>query len=879
MNAPRPPVPVRLYARAARLLGDLSDEAAAAFADLYDEHRARGRRAAAGVCLRAGVDLVRAVARIHRPRPLRALGQDLRWALRRVRRRPAVSVVIVASMGLAIGANTAAFSVVNAFLLRSWSTDGVDRVVRLREDHARPGDPPDVRGFTLANLGSWRRANTVLDAIAAGTGTSATLTLDGRPERVAAGVVTANFFDVIGIRPAIGRTFTAEEDSPARRDAVILGDALWRTRFGADPGVLGRSIDLNGRARVVVGVMPRGFRHPYQSDLWVPLGYREDAADTTGVYAPARLKPGVSLAQANTELDAMARRLHDANPAPTTPFGAQATWLRPEMLGRLPGVLYALGAAALLVLLIATANVTNLLLAQGLDQQTETAVRAALGATRGRLLRQHVTYSLLVSGLGAVAGLLLTFWSVRPLVGLSPLYGAGEFDIEPRLDWPTLGVTAGLALVVGLVVGVVPSLRASRAGTSDVLRASGRSGTLSAGSRRWLRGLVVAELALAFVLLAGAAVMGQGLLAMARDTWGLDRHHALTFDVAFSNARYPDRDRRAAFLADLVARLDRLPGASAAAATTTAPFFAGTEAAVFNVDGVEPPARGGFLSHSRTVTPGYFAAAGIPIVAGRDFDDRDRTDAAPVVVVSQSFADRYWPGRSPIGRRVRRGAADGPWPWMEVIGVVGSIRENGDLDIPAGDAWYLPYRQATSGPLDQVTVVVRTTGSPLDLLPAARAAVSALDAQLPISDTVTLDDRFARYTATERLTTTLTGALGAVGLFLAAIGVYGVLAFSLSRRLPELGIRAALGAAPSAVRALILREALGLAIAGLGAGALLAVGVVPRLDADLFPTGTSTALALVRAMAGTAMTALVSSLIPAARAARVPPIGAMRGGA
>jgi putative ABC transport system permease protein len=283
--------------------------------------------------------------------------QDVRWSLRTLRKRPAIGIVVILSIGLAIGATTAAFSVVNAFMLRSWNADGMDRVVRVREDFARPGQPADVRGFSPASLGAWRRENTVFEGLAAGTGSSATLVDGGRADRVSAGIVSANFFSVLGFRPILGRTFTAEEDTPDRRDAVVLGYGLWQSRFGGDTTVIGRTIVLNGRNRTIVGVMSRGIKHPYQSDLWVPLGYREDAPTGAQVYAPARLKPGVTLERANAELDAMARRIWEANPAPNVPTGAQVTLLQPEMLGRLDRVLYLLAAAAGLVLLIATANV------------------------------------------------------------------------------------------------------------------------------------------------------------------------------------------------------------------------------------------------------------------------------------------------------------------------------------------------------------------------------------------------------------------------------------------------------------------------------------------------------------------------------------------
>ncbi len=872
----REPWPVGLYRRAAWMVGDLSMEAADAFAALYAEERRRGLPAAIRLWVRAMFDLLRAGVVVTRPHPFATLGHDLRWAWRTLQGRVGVTLVVVASIGLAIAANTAAFSVVNAFLWRSWGSRATDEVVRVREDYARQGQAPDVRGFTMANFGPWQRANTVFDAMAAGTGTSATLVVDGRPERVAAGVVTANFFDVLGIRPALGRTFTADEDTPARRDAVLLGDALWRSRFGADPNVVGRVVRLNGRARTIVGVMPRGLKHPYQSDLWVPLGYREDPTNAAGIYVPARLKAGVTLAQANEEMDAMAARLWQAHPAPDTPTGAQVTRLRPEMLGRLTRVLYALSGTALIVLLIAVANVSNLLLAQSLEQQTEAAVRTALGASRARLVRQFLVYGVLLSGIGALIGVVLTFWSVGPLVALSPLYGAGEFDIEPRLDAPTLAFTFAMTMAVGVAFAILPAIGMARARVSDVLHAVGRSGTLSLTSRRWLKGLVVVELALAFVLLVGAVVMGQGLLALHREPWGLDRHDVMTFDVAMSPVRYPERAQQTAFVHDLLERVSSIPGVASAGATSTPPFYAGTEAAAFTIDGIAAPPRGSFLAHSRAVTPHYFETVGMPLLAGRAFTEADAAGSLPVVIVSQSLAERYWPGQNPIGRRVKRGRLDGPSPWMEVVGVVGNLRENPEEDIPGSDAWYLPYRQLTAGPISELTYVAKTSRG-VSIIPSVRAAVAESDPDVPIFDALTMEERFERFTATERLSANLTAALGAIGVFLAGVGVYAVLAFSVRRRLPELGIRAALGAQPGDVRRTVLHEAAVLVVVGVGCGATISLFIRPWLDANLFPVAVSESAAVVMAAAGIVLTAMIATIVPSLRASRVDPVRALAG--
>jgi putative ABC transport system permease protein len=736
-----------------------------------------------------------------------------------------------------------------------------------------------VRGFSLASLGAWRRENTVFEGLAAGTGSSATLVDGGRADRVSAGIVSANFFSVLGFRPILGRTFTTEEDTPDRRDAVVLGYGLWQSRFGGDTTVIGRTIVLNGRNRTIVGVMSRGIKHPYQSDLWVPLGYREDAPTGAQVYAPARLKPGVSIERANAELDAMARRIWEANPAPNVPTGAQVTLLQPEMLGRLDRVLYLLAAAAGLVLLIATANVSNLLLAQGLEQGTEVSVRTALGASRGRLTRQFLTYSLLLSLLGGVVGIVLSVWTVGPLVSLSPLYGAGEFDIQPRLDWSTLAFTLVTTVVVGIVFGLVPAVRSSSANPMSVLRESTRARTLSVGSRRWLRGFVVAQVALAFVLLVAAGAMARGLIALNSEPWGFERRGVLAFEMTVPGYRYPEPAQRLSVTEDVLARVRALPGVEAVGATTVAPLWAGTEATGFNLEsGPAPNAQGILLAHRRVVTPGYFEAMRMTIVAGRPFDNRDGDGGVPVVIVSQSLAERYWPGQNPIGNRVKEGPFEAPGEWREVVGVVGSLRENPGSDIPAGDAWYLPLRQNVGGALGTMTYMVRTPGNPLSLVTSIRGAIAALDGELPISAVSTLDDRFDRFTATERLSTRLTLGLGGIGLFLSAIGIYGLLSFTLGRRLPEFGIRAALGARPADVRRLIARDAIGLLAGGVVIGAGLAFLLRPLLDTSMFPGAESGPVVIAGAVIGLVLVTVASSFMPALKAGNVNPVRAMHGG-
>jgi putative ABC transport system permease protein len=811
---------------------------------------------------------------------MESLTQDLRSALRTMRRNRGLTAVVVLSAGLAIGANTAVFSVVDAFLLRPLAIEDIDRVVRVRENLAPPGHQPDLRSLSAASFGRWQRENQVFSAMAAATGTSLTLTGEGGAERISGARVSASFFPVLGIRPLLGRIFSAQEDRPGREDTVLLGYGLWQRRFAGDPKILGRVLALNGTPHTVLGVMPRGLRHPYEADLWVPLGYREDAgpqASAQEYYAPARLKPGITLERARDEMNALARRFAQEDPHPTAPRGADLSPLRGEMIGNLARMLYLLSAAAAFVLLIACANISNLLLAQSLDQRVEVAVRTALGAGRGRLIRQFLTYSVVLAVAGGLAGLLLSSWAVGPLAALSPVYGLGEFDIQPRLDLSTLGFTFLVSLVVGVIFGVVPALKVSKVNLVGALKEGGRSRTMSAGSRRLLAGFVTAEVALALMLLVGAGLMFRSLQRLRGEDRGFDRRNLLTFTVAFPDRKFPRREQKVAFLRDAVRRLRDVPGAVGAGATTVQPLYAGTDAAAFNVEGHPATEERGFhITHTRTVTPGYFEAMKIPLVAGRYLDEHDDERSPLVIVISKSFADRYWPGESAVGKRVKRNRYDSDRPWLTVVGVVGTLKETEDEVATNSDAWYLPYAQPILPGLDTMTFVLRSRSAPEALLPAARAAIASVDRDQPIYDVKTMEDRFQIRTQTERFSTGVYGALGLLGLTLAAIGIYAVLAFSVSQRLPEIGIRSALGATPGEVRILILRNALLVTALGLALGAGGALLLTKLLSSELYQVDPRDPATFLGALACLAATALAASVIPAYRAAKVSPLLALR---
>jgi len=799
------------------------------------------------------------------------LVQDIRYAIRLLLKRPGFAAVAILTLALGIGATTAIFTVVNAVLLSPLPFRDAERLVEVRIISKNGEDFP----LPDADFLAWRSENQTSDAIAVYWASRATLTGDGVPERIGSAAVTDRFFDVLGARALIGRVFQEGDDKPGAAKLVILSHAFWTRRFRADPGVVGRTVLLGGVSHMVVGVMPAGFRFPLEDiDAWSTLTMnpptRRGPYYTTGI---ARLKPGVGIAELRANLGTVAAGLKRQYPAPED-WTIDAVPLQDAIVGDVRRILYVLLGAVGFLLLIATANVANLLLARAATREREIAVRGALGAGRRRIVAQLITESVVLAIVSGLVGLLLAAWGAQGLLAMAP-QGIPRLD-EVRMHVPVFLFALGVASICGVGFGLVPALRASRTPLVETLKdgARGASGTYH---RRVQRLLVVAEIALALILSAGAGLMIRSFAELQRVSPGFDPGHLLTFEVSLPSASYKEDAAVRRFYDALVQKLEAVPGVRSVGLTVSLPPNLLQVTDNFMVDGqVLPPNQSAPVGPVVMASDALFATLGVPLIRGRVFDARDEVGGPPTVIVNDALARKYLPGVDAVGRHLKIGGPERPIgpknPWMEIVGVVGDIKYSG-LEAAPEPTYYMPYRQ---NPWNGQFVVVRTTSDPAALGSAARAAVAALDKDIPVARLRTMDDVMTASVAPPKFRTVLVTIFALVGLLLAAIGIYGVMAYAVSERTHELGVRIALGAERGDVVRLVLGEVLVLAAAGVALGLAGAFATTRLIQSLLFGVTTTDGMTFAGISALMFVTALAASYLPTRRALRVDPMTALR---
>jgi predicted permease len=793
---------------------------------------------------------------------LERLGQDLRYGWRALRRTPAFTAVAVATLALAIGANSAVFTVVNGVLLAPLPFRDPGRLYAASYLPTNlPFELPP--GLDDRLYLEYRGHVSRFEQVAGYQRQALTLSGAGDATRLAGARASASFFEVLGVQPALGRAFASQEDQAGTDQVVILSDRLWRTRFNGDRGILGATITLDGIPRTVVGVMPRGFTFPAASEVWTPLALRLDAGNSFIFPVVGRLRADATPEQARDELESIAHATHPDQAVDRTGMVAAIIPLKDTLTSHVRTSLLVLAGAVLFVLLIACANVANLLLIRAAARRHEMAVRVALGASRGRIARQLLTESVLIALIGGALGVLVAFAGVRGLLAMAP---AGRI---PRIDdvhingWVLL-FTFGVSVITGILFGLVPAQSGARREPQEAL---GQGKRLVGGPHHRLRSVfVTGEIALALILLTGAGLMIKSFLLMRSLDTGYEAERVMTMAVDLPPIAYPDAARMQAFHSTLLERLSRIPGASAVGAVSFRPMGDMGIMGDFEVEGPTPLPHG-YTVDKPTVSPGYFAALGIRLLAGRDFTPADRAGAPGVVVVSESMARRVWPNESAVGRRISIQEHPGPNDWLTVIGVVNDVVQ--DAGLSRHSTLYLPYLQTTAPFfINHMTFVVRPAPG-ASLAPAMRAALREVDPGVPAQALETMDQSMMDTIAEPVFQMRLLATFAALALLLAALGIYGVLAYDVTERTREIGLRMALGATPGNVLRMVLGRTAALALLGaaLGvAGSLTLTSVLTRSLFEVKPTDPVT-LAVVTIVL--VVVALLAGYLPAQRAAGV----------
>jgi predicted permease len=806
--------------------------------------------------------------------------QDLRYGVRMLLKSPGFTLIAVLALALGIGANSAIFSVVNAVLLRPLPFDNPELIVTAWGRQIEGGERRIVVSYP--DFLDWRDQTQTLEYLAAYNTAGALLRVgDDDAEAISGAVASADLQPLLSVKPVLGRVFTREEDQPLSAPVILIGYDLWQRRFNADPNIVGKQLMVSSRSTTVLGVLPQGFKFPlytgrteYVQPLAPSVGEYLNRRSAYFLHVVGRVRPGTTLKQAETEMRAIGERLEQQNPDEGFRLGAMIVPLHEDVVGRVRSSLLVLLGAVGVVLLIACANVANLLLARAAARHKEIAIRRALGAGRLRVLRQLLTESLLLSLLGGSLGLLIAMWGVDLLVASSPLDIPRLKDVG--LDARVLGFTLLASTLTGIIFGLAPAMQASKIDLNDALKEGGRGSTESLARNRMRSLLVVTEIALSLVLLISAGLLIRSFMRLRDVDPGFNSKNVLTTTLSPNRVKYAEADQQKNFFRDVLERVRSLPGVEAAGLVNPLPLNGNTSSVTFTVEGRPTTPGKQFSSNRRMISPDYFRAMSIPLIRGRALDARDVKDSPLVIVINETFARRFFPGEDPLGKRIILGAhpVENPNPPpYEVVGVVGDVRHEG-LDMEAGPEYYLSYQQS---PTRRMDLVVRTRADSASSVAASlRSAIKEVDREQYIPAVGTMDELLAESFAQRRFNMMLLGIFAALALVLAAVGIYGVMSYSVTRRTHEIGIRIALGAQGSDVLRMVVGQGMTLALIGIGLG-LAASFTVTRIMASLLfgvsPTDAVTFFAVSIFLAGIA---LLACLIPAHRATRVDPMVALR---
>lgn len=809
---------------------------------------------------------------------MNALYQDLKYGLRVLVKNPGFTAVVVLTLALGIGANTAIFSVVNGVLLSPFPYPGSSKLISV---YQKTGDG-NYNVFSTPNFLAWRDQVRAFEQFGAIRPAAFDLTGGSQPERLNGANVSVDIFRLLGVNPILGRAFLDEEDRPGGPKVVVLSYGFWQRRFGGDRQILGKPLALNGASYTVVGVMPRGFKLPQNDDeLWAPL--QLNPVDVNGasrgihwIWGLARLRPGITVAHAQKEADNLAHRLGQEYPETDAGQGLQLVPLMDDVVGNIRPVLWILLGAVGLVLLIACANVANLLLARASVRQREVAVRAALGASRARTMGQLLTESLLLAVLGGIFGLVIAFRSVPALVSLAPAASiprSGDIAVDGKVLIFTLMIT----LATGLVFGVVPAFQASKCDLNETLKQSGRSSDTNMRNRRVRSALVVSEVAVAVMLLVGAGLLLRSFVSLRNVNPGFNPRHVLSLQFSVPGSKSSE-EQLTDFRRQVVERVAVLPGVASVALTRDLPLSGVDPSLFFSIEGRPPVAPGKEpVARWRMTTPGYFRTMGIALLAGRDFTDHDTPTSDGVAIIGQTMARQYWPHQDPIGKVIRPGYP-GISKLCTIVGVVGDARQWIAIDEPP--TAYYPYSQipVSLGPVifGRMSLVVRAASDPARLANVIRQEIHSVDSDAPVYQVSTMDELVASAAASTRFQMVLLGIFAAAGLLLATLGIYGLISYSVTQRTREIGVRMALGAGCSDVLRMVVRQGVILSLIGVGVGLAAALGLTRLMSSLLYGVAPRDLATFGFVPLGLLVVTVLASYIPARRATKVDPMVALR---